>query len=167
MNELIEFIKGDAFSALGSISSIVSLILTFLVFLGVRNIKRFYIFTARVPELNDRLSEAASKIASALNSGSITSDSTAEILADTEAILKSLIRKVDKPLKADAKRLIKNIQSMDGCDKVWCRAYKHFFSSENQDTQENFESRLRDVYLSLYRLNAECREVYEDSRWEH
>ena len=66
-NELITTMNGNSISALGTISSIAGFILSVFVLLAVRKIKKFYIFTARVPQVNDKIAEIASSISSVVS----------------------------------------------------------------------------------------------------
>lgn len=163
MSWILEALTGKTATAIASAASIVSLALTVAVYLGVRKIKRFYIFNARMPDLNERLAVIASKISSQLNSNTLNSDALTETLADAEVTLKSLSRKVGNPIKSEASRILKNIHSIDGRDgfikKLLSNKGEHNHNAER-------EARIREIYVSLYRLNAECKEVYEDARWE-
>ena len=166
MEEILEIVKSDELAIFGSISSILSLALTFAIFLGIRKIKRFYIFTARVPDLNKRLIKIASSISSALTSGSFDTTKLTEILANAEAILKSLTRKVNNPLRSDANKIIKEIRNLERCNGFLCKLFGFWGSKNASGDEDNHEEKLRKIYLDLCRLNAECREVYEDARWE-
>lgn len=52
---LFKALRSETFAIAGTISSIISLILTFYVFLDVRQIRNYYLFSARVPELIKKL----------------------------------------------------------------------------------------------------------------
>lgn len=166
MEEILKIVKSDELAIFGSISSILSLALTFAIFLGIRKIKRFYIFTARVPDLNERLIKIASNISSALTSGSFDTTTLTEILADAEVTLKSLTRKVKNPLRSDANKIIKEIRNLERCNGFFCKLLGFWGSKNAPDDEDSYENQIRKIYLDLYRLNAECREVYEDARWE-
>lgn len=165
MSWFVDVFSGKTITAIACASSIASLLLTFVVFLGVRKIRKFYIFTARVPELNQRLSDIASKISSQLNGNSLESTVVTETMADAEVTLKSLSRKVGNPLKPQAKKIIKEIRLLDKREGILAVL---FSSRDNgqQNTANSREERLRRIYIALYKLNAECKEIYEDARWE-
>jgi len=163
MDWAIDIVNGKYISAFAALSSIISLVITVAVYLGIRKIKRFYAFTARVPELNERLGEIASKISSSLNSGTLNTTSTKEMLADAEVTLKSICNKVDNPLKNQVRKIIHDIEFIDNTKGLKNKFVKFFNGSPYEGIQEN---KLREVYISLYKLNAECKNAYEDSRWE-
>lgn len=165
MDWLTEILKATTLSSIGSLASIASLLLTIAVFIGVRNIRRYYVFTARVPELSERLSSLASKISSQLNSKS--EGSTREILADIEVTLNSLVRKLDNPLKKQAKDIVKEIRKLEE-DPGILRSLLNFvhIGHETDAEVETRELKLRQIHISIYKLTAECKEAYEDARWE-
>jgi len=155
---MIELVKSANLSSIGSLASVASLFLTTAVFIGIRNIRRYYLFTARVPELSERLSNLASKISSQLNSKG--EGSTSEILADVEVTLNSLVRKLDNPLKKQAKDIVKEIRKLEETPGFIKKLL-------NGDTGTKIrESKLRQIHISIYKLTAECKEAYEDARWE-
>lgn len=158
MDWIISFMVDKPFTALASLSSVVSLILTFFVFIGVGKIRKFYIFTARIPELSERLSEMASNISSALNGDDSESVKTKQTLAEAEVALQSLCRKSSNPIKGSAKRVIDEIREFNG-QRSW-------FSVSNNSHGQSPEQQLRSIHIALYKLVAEIKEVYEDKRWE-
>lgn len=166
MDWVINIISGKYVTAIATLSSIVSLVITVAVYLGIRKIKRFYAFTARVPELNERLGEIASKISSSLNSGSLNTTSTKEMLVDAEVILKSICNKVDQPFKSQIKKTIHEIEAIDNTKGLKNKIINFFKKTSEINNSNIEESRLREVYISLYKINAECKSVYEDFRWE-
>ena len=98
LSDFITILNEDYFSAAGVLSSIAGFLLSVFVLLAVRKIKKFYIFTARVPLVNEKLVDIASSISDHLNSFDGYTTKTFKILADAEINLKSLSRKVDGPL---------------------------------------------------------------------
>lgn len=166
MDQFIELMTGREATAFANATSVISFILTIAVFVGVRRIRKFYIFTARVPDLNGRLSDLASKISSQLNSGSTDSTAITEILADVEVTLKSLIRKVGNPLKSSANKIIKEIRSLDHGDSFIRKLIQSIRDSEDSGVITDRETKIRNIYIALYKLSAECKEIYEDARWE-
>lgn len=166
MDWVIGIISGKYVEAIATLSSVISLVITIAVYFGIRKIKRFYAFTARVPELNERLGEIASKISSSLNSGTLNIIYTKEMLADAEVILKSIYKKVDQPLKKQVKKILHEIESIDDTRGITNKIINFFKETSEINSEGVQESRLREVYISLYKLNAECKNAYEDSRWE-
>ena len=166
MDWIIDVLVGKIVTAIASVSSIASLILTFVIFLGIRKIKKFYIFTARVPELNNRLNDIASKISLQLTQNTTESTLTREILADAEIVLKSLYKKVSSPLKGQVKKVINEIRSLEERGSIRYRIISFFRNKSRDDQNATQEQQLQNIYISLYRLNGEVKEIYEDSRWE-
>lgn len=114
MEDVINTINNKYFVALGTISSIASLALTILVYIGVNRIKKFYIFTARMPAIKERLQQIASDISAHPNIFEGYSTKTFTILADAEIALRSLRNKTDGPLQIQAAALIKQVQRIGG-----------------------------------------------------
>ena len=137
----IEFINS------GSIASIVSLFLTIFIFFGIRKIKRFYIFTGRVPEVVESLDKIASNISKHLNDYEESQPLIRLELAKAEVSLKSLRKKIGKrEHRKPINTLIKTIN-------------KYKPNSENQED-------LRDIYLDLYKIVSQIEELQKDQKWE-
>lgn len=159
MNEIIDFLNTKEMLALSGASSIFSLALTCYVFIGIRKIRKQFMFNARVPNLLQRLTEASSRISSSLDSDSINSTHLNEALADTEILLKSLRPKIGRPTKNQATKIISLIRKIDGRRGLFGR-----FS--NQSNHEPRDKAIRTVHIEIYKIIQEISELYEDSRWE-
>lgn len=166
MSEIVEFLLSREFAALASLSSVLSLLLTFAVFIGVRRIRKHYVFTARIPELIDRLGNHASQISSLLDSDSIEATSMYETLAEAEVTLKSLKRKIGGSVKAEAGSLIKQISALRLSGSESGNWLPGFMSKLGSTPATNRENHIRRVYLAMYKITSECKEAYEDARWE-
>lgn len=164
VEEIANIINGKYITALGVISSIASLIISVFVLLTVKKIKRFYAFTARAPEINQKLIEIASAISDNLNSFNGFTTGLYTLLGDAEVNLKSISRKTDGPLKKKINLLIKLISSIDSRPN-WSTRILGFFKNTNNDIDSQKDI-LQNIYVSLYKITAECTEIYEDSRWE-
>ena len=137
----IEFINS------GSIASIISLILTIFIFFGIRKIKRFYIFTGRVPEVVKGLDEIASNISKHLNDYNDFLPQIRLELAKAEVALKTLRKKVGKrEHKKPINSLIKTIK--------------------NYKPNPEGEEELRQIHIDLYKIVAEVQELRKDQKWE-
>lgn len=131
----------------GSIASIISLILTIIIYFGIRKIKRFYIFTGRVPEVVGNLNKIASNISEHLNDYEDFIPQIGLDLADAEVALKTLNRKVGKrEHRKPINTLIKTINKYE----------------PNPDGEEE----LRKIHIGLHKIVAEVQELRKDQRWE-
>ncbi|MCI5137368.1 MAG: hypothetical protein D3922_02885 [Candidatus Electrothrix sp. AR1] len=164
--DFIAIINGDFITALGSVSSIAGLVLSVFVLFAIGKIRKFYIFTARVPQDNEKLAEIASSISSHLNSFEGYSTKTYEILANAEITLKSLGRKVDGPLKKQVNKLIKDINLINKKRHPLIRRAFDIVMLENLQPDQTEKDFLEEIYLSLYKITKECSARYEDARWE-
>jgi len=143
----------------GSISSLLGLFVTVVIYMSLAKIRRFYVYTARVPDLNEKLEEVASQISEHLNSYEGNTTKTFEILAHAEVTLKSLRGTIKGPINSQIKSVVNKIQAACG---------KHSLLSyfRKEDNMENQKSGLEDIYVSIYKIVIECKEDYEASRWE-
>lgn len=163
----IDILNSDPFSAFAALASVVSLGLTIAVFYGVRGIRRHFIFKARVPELIERLTDIASKISDHLTAGSIESTSMSETLADAEVVLKSILRKVKRGVRSDARSILKEIAQLEGRPNWFSVVWDRFFSGFSLSPVPDREAQIQKVYIGLYKVANECKEAYEDSRWDN
>lgn len=166
LSDFITILNEDYFSAAGVLSSIAGFLLSVFVLLAVRKIKKFYIFTARVPLVNEKLVDIASSISDHLNSFDGYTTKTFKILADAEINLKSLSRKVDGPLRKQVENLVKEISSINASRHPVIQSIIDlltFSTSENGETEKELLER---IYVSLYKITKECSTRYEDARWE-
>ena len=96
---------------IGSVASILGFLLTILIFLSLRSIRRFYVFTARVPELLSKLKKHAGEISKYQRN---FSDSQQEIdleLKTAEVVLKSLKKKVGRQTKYSINKVLKTFNT--------------------------------------------------------
>jgi len=140
------FPKGITLSDLGNAASILGLLLTILILLSLRSIKRFYIFTARVPELLEKLIKHAGNIASYQKDFSGSNREIDLELAGAEIVLKSLKSKVGSHTKSSVRRVIKCVDN---------------YNRTNQD-----QEKLWGVYVEFQKLITELQELQSDSKWE-
>lgn len=148
-----------------------SLFLTILIFLGIRKIRRHFLFKARAPELVRKLKAAASKLIQSLNDdGEAVTTATYEALADGEAILKSLRTKIGFSSR-DITDLLDRMHSFDqDRPKSWgqeWRAFKRFLSRNKSNSLElDDEQKVRQIYHGLMRIVSEANESLHDAEWE-
>jgi hypothetical protein len=131
--------------AIANAASIAGFLLTVWVFWDVRNLRNFYLFKARVPELQERLSTLASSISSSLSSGDVATVALDEVLAELEILMRSLRQKTQSHSKSAAKRILKML-----------KAYPSNRSAEQ----------LRVIYLEIRKLDQEITLVQQDAAWE-
>ena len=142
---MIDFLHKVTFSDIGNAASILGLLLTVLVFIGLRSIKRSYIFTARVPELLKKLVAHASSIAAYQKDFSNSQQEIQLELAGTEIVLKSLRRKVSRSTRGSVRRVLKVVKDSNGPnqshDNVWT------------------------IYVEMQKLIIEVQELQSDLKW--
>jgi hypothetical protein len=134
--------------SLASISgwaSILSLLLTGWVWLELRNIRKTYLFRARVPEINVKLSKFASEIADGMNNYNESTSEIAVAVGQSDALLKSLHSKTSGSSKSQAKTCL-------GLASAYLR--------------EPSEAKIRELYVALRKLEAAVEEQLEDLKWE-
>jgi hypothetical protein len=161
-----ELYKNELITVLGTFASVLSFFMTLYVIITISRIRRFYIFIARVPEINDRLIKFASEISSQLNSFTGINTTIVKLLADVEVDLASMSRKVDGPLKKRIKLVVEEIDLMDGRKTINKKIINFFESNKSNNILNTPEKSLQNIYFSLYKLTKECAERYEDARWE-
>jgi len=144
---MLEFIKGISYSDLGNSASILGLLLTILIFINLWTIKRFYIFTARVPELLKKLCKHSGAIAEYHKDFSNSHREIDLELAGIEIILKSLKGKVIRKTKSSVNRVIKCV-----------RNYNRIGQSQKD---------LWAIYVEIQKLITEIEELQSDLKWEH
>ena len=143
---MMELLKNITLSNLGNAASIVALFLTFLIFINMRKIKRFYVFTARVPELLEKLANHASKISAYQKDFSSSTREIKLLLAETEILLKSIKSKVGtRQIKSSVKRVLKIV------------------TQYNPATQD--QDALWTVYVEIQKLVSEIQEFQSDLKW--
>ena len=142
---MLELLKRITLSDIGNAASIIALLLTFMIFINLKNIKRFYIFTARVPELLEKLGKCAGKISSYQKDFSNSSREVDLKLGEAEIVLKSLKSKVIRPTKSSVKRVLKVVK--------------------NYDRTEKDQEKLWAVYKEIQMLIIEVQELRSDLKW--
>lgn len=163
--EVVQYFNNSVMTGLSSIASIIGFFMTLYVTFTVQKIRKFYIFNARVPEINGRLTNIASSISSQLNSFSGINTTISKILVDAEVDLSSLSRKVDGSLKKDIKSIILQIHLITGKRSKFEKVVR-FFKKDVSGDDVSIEKLLRKIHLALYKVTKECQEKYEDARWE-
>ena len=145
----------------GSTASLFSLLLTALIYIGIRKIRRFYIYIARVPELNEKLENSATEMSEHLDQFKGNSTKTHEILMKAEVSLKSLSLKINNnEIKSKIKDTLDEISSLE--------FKKGFFGKKEKNlSTEDQKKALESIYLGLRKITFQCRENYEQSRWEN
>jgi len=165
IDDIANVINGDYITAIGVVSSISSLIISVFVLLAVKKIRRFYAFTARVPEINKKLVETASAISDSLNVFNGFTTGLCTLLGDAEVNLISLSKKTDGDLKRKVDLLVKEITAIDS--PSWLTKVKRYVDSETPKPEfDSQKQALQRIYVALYKITGECREIYEDARWE-
>jgi len=160
------FFTSKEITAFATIITILSFFMTLYVMFAVKKIRRFYIFNARVPEIIKRLTDITSKISIQLNSFDGIDRALNEILVNAEVELSSLSRKVDGSLKKQASLLAKEIRILSGRNNWKDRIQIPSLSNNDNKAIRTPEESVQNIYLSLYKLIAECKTRHEDARWE-
>lgn len=151
VDNIIRWLTGDTATALGTVSSIISLALTIVVYVNIKNIRQFYLFTARVPQLSEDIGLKSSLLCDYLNSFNGMTIEIRTLLAEVEILLTSLGNAVDKALKKQVLTLLKEVKAIN--------------SSRMENVHEQ-KRRLENVYVSLHKVSAACSAKHEDARWE-
>lgn len=131
---------------IGSFYSLVSLLLTIFIFLSIRKIKNFYFCKVRLPQLIKKVKSNTSKISDFLNNFKESKDNIRLELGKLEANLKSLSKKINKPIKLYIKKDLKRIRNL----------------SKNNLTPEITWEIYREVSKTLEEINN----YFEDIKWE-
>jgi hypothetical protein len=143
---ILNFLKGEAFSIFGTVASMISLVLTVWVLINVGKIKSYYMFAARVPDLNKQLKQHASEISAYLNDFEGFLPQIQLELAQTEIVLRSLKNKLDRQPKKSATQLLKVLRHYD-------------LNSGDKDG-------LYSIYVDMRKLESEIEDLQEDLKWE-
>lgn len=159
-------LNSKAGTALGTLSSVISLVLTIFVFFNIRNIRSFYVFTARVPQLSEDIAAKSSLLNDQLNTFEGMTVKLRTLLAEVEVLLVSLSKNVDGSLKKQVLMLLKKVEAMDVSRKsVFTRLLSSYFDDKAKDINSQKQI-LEDIHVSLHKISAACRAKYEDARWE-
>ena len=143
---MINFFQNITFADISNAASILGLLLTILVFINLRSIKRSYIFTARAPELLEKLVKHGSNLSAYLKDFSNSRQEIELELAGAEIVLKSLRSKVGRRAKGSVKRVLKIVKSSNG-------------TNHTQDS-------LWTIYLEMQKLITEIQELQSDLKWD-
>jgi len=131
----------------GSIASIIGLVLTIVIFVRIRNVIRFYTFTARVPEIVSDLQTIASSISEYLNDFENNMLRISKELARAQAKLQNLKKKIkDRQLKKLISKLIKTIKE---------------YNPNLKDIRN-----IRQIYIELQKIISSVNELQKDHKWE-
>ena len=142
---MLALLKRLTLSDFGNIASIIALLLTIVIFFNLRNIKRFYSFTARVPELLEKMGKHAGQISSYQQDFSNSSREIELELGKAEIVLKALKNKVSRGTKSSVKRVLKAIE---------------YYGRTEKDPDK-----LWTVYVEIQKLIEEFQELQSDSKW--
>jgi len=153
------------FNLLASTASIVSVIITTVVYLNIKNIRKHYIFIARIPELSNNLSEIASSISERLDTFNGFTTIIFQFLADAEINLKSLSKKSNGELKKSANALIGKIKQAENKSSFFDKITFNLYKKDLLDVKTQ-KIILQDIYISLYKIKSECDETFKDSQWK-
>jgi predicted PurR-regulated permease PerM len=115
---LVEILSGDEFTSVANVLSVIGFVLTLYVSFAIRNIRKYYIFTARVPELVRRLKEHNSKISELLNDYENSMQAIDIEIASMQVILNSLKSKISGNGKKSTRELISQTKSYNLLKKV-------------------------------------------------
>jgi len=157
-NNIIELINNSFISAFGTLASILSFFITISVFLGIRKIKKFYFFNAMAPQIIDSLVLSAAQLSDQLNAFNGLTTKIYTILADAEINLRSLKGKTNGSFKTRIKNLINLISSLNSNSPI-------FGLFKKKITPEEQSHLLQTIYVDLYKITAECKNLYDESRW--
>ena len=163
-NELVNILVTKEATALGTLASIVSLAMTVYVLLGIRKIKRFYSFNALIPQALNRLDEISRDISSRLNSFEGITVGITQCLIDAEISLTSLKSMIDGDLKNEIKSAISEIRILVNRTSILEQLGSKLFTKHHENQTPEYA--LRNIYLSLYRIEKQCRAKYDEARWE-
>lgn len=144
--KVVEFLSGKSTTAFVNILSIVSFALTIWVAYSVRNIRRFYVFTARVPEITQKIKKHNSKVSELLNDFENSIPKIQIELTSIQVLLSSLKNKTNKNTKQSTNKIVKTIRSYN-------------FKTADRD-------QLWDIYLQVTQLVLEIEDLQKDLRWE-
>lgn len=163
---IIDLINSRFGTAIGIISSIASLIVSFFVFLGVKKLKKYYLFKARSPVLASKLSEVASSLSDQLNYFSGMTIELSKSLSKAEAHLESLEKKVDSDLKRSIKSVLCKIRSVNHANNSFLNKFKSILNPNQKDRDEELKNNIHNIYIELYKLNVRVKNLLEDHRWK-
>lgn len=141
-----QIFKAISLSNIGSWASIIGLVLTIFVLLNIRSIKQFYLFSARVPELLEKLTKHAASISTHQKNYPTTHQELTLELAGVEMVLNSLYDKVNRKTKKSVKKTIDSIilpkTGQASKDEIWS------------------------IYIQIHKLITEVEELQSDLKWE-
>lgn len=158
-----EALRGSWYSAIGTTASLLSLLLTGFVLWNLRRIKKHYIFTARSPDLIERLRKHASQISTYLNDPEGFESETSVELARMEATLLSLQRVMARPHKWPIRDLLETVRSNELSST---RRRNSYYKYLLKIREKNKDSTLRIVYLETVKLVEQLDDIQEEQRWD-
>jgi len=122
-------------------------------------------FTARIPEINQKLSEIASSISERLDTFDGFTTTIEKLLVEAEVNLKSMSRKSSGSLKKYSDFLIADINKIGKrrrfFDKVTFNVFRKSINDKNSQ-----KIILEKIYTLLYKVVSECNENIKDSKWD-
>jgi predicted PurR-regulated permease PerM len=135
----------DILSVIGFVITIIGFVVTLFVFVTIRNIRSFYVFQARVPDLLDKISEHSTRL---VKYNKLYDKSKPDILLE--------IGQIEVTLKSLKKKVSKEIQASIG------KTNKEIISYKSNPYQDQFWK----IYVSLQQVKQEITYLQEDQKWE-
>lgn len=136
----------------GSVDSIIALIVTIFLFIEARSIRKSFLRTARLPELNKDLAKAASEISVHIK----TWESNKEPALEKFSHAKALLENIRKKLPEDERRMVEKYLTQLQPRRLLFK--KREISDLDRD--EAFK-----LYSELNGLVTSLRELAKDNKW--
>tara|TARA_R110000796_G_C14556618_1_gene434413 strand:+ start:600 stop:1046 length:447 start_codon:yes stop_codon:yes gene_type:complete len=136
----------------GSVASIIALIVTIFLFIEARSIRKSFLRTARLPELNKDLAKAASEISAHIK----TWESNKEPALEKFSHAKALLENIRKKLPEDERRMVEKYLTQLQPKRLLFK--KREISDLDRD--EAFQ-----LYSELNGLVTSLRELAKDNTW--
>lgn len=147
ITDLVTFLASEpGFVAVVNLASIVGLAITVWVFADVRNIKRSYVFRARVPQHVQSLKSRRKQLTEYMNDFVGMQPQIDEQMAGMEVELESLVKKLKGPIRARVRQLLEQVRDYSRSDP---KNVGH----------------LRTINLELYKTVEAIGELQEDLKW--
>lgn len=134
--------------------TIIGFILTYVVFNQVKSIKNQFLSKARLPQLNEQLGAASSKIIELLRERDANLNLIAVELSNCAGIIENIIKKLDRTNREPAQSLLNKLRQR----KWFKRKIVHI---KLTDTDQVWE-----IYNELTFLNTNLAELMKDSNWK-
>lgn len=152
LNSTVEVLSSKETTSLTTIITVISFFITIQVALSLYNMRKFFKFKVRGPQIIDDLHTLASELSNHLNDFSGMNAAIRQTLADVDVKLNSLNKIIDNHNKRKSKELQKLIQDIE--------------PKSTSYRTEVYEERLNKIHIGLYKLRKQVMEQSEDSKWE-